>query len=65
MDSATDEPLSDALLEACANAALDGAPLLAPPPSTWGQRDDLSGHKRQWAAAAASFGRGRRRRRSC
>ena len=56
MDSATDEPLSDTLLEACANAALDGAPLHAgaPPPllhlNEVSGEGDLSGHKRQWAA---------------
>ena len=56
MDSATDEPLSDTLLEACANAALDGAPLHAgaPPPllhlNEVSGDGDLSGHKRQWAA---------------
>ena len=60
MDSATDEPLSDTLLEACANAALDGAPLHAgaPPPllhlNEVSGDGDLTGHKRQWAATQAA-----------
>ena len=57
MDSATDEPLSDTLLEACANAALDGAPLHAgaPPPllhlNEVSGGADLSGLKRPRATA--------------